>query len=132
MQNYTITFNGKFAFDGPGKFNIHRSVHRQYICRVQPTRRDFSRFICFCKTLYMFQTGFPSIIRSLKLLIQRQVFVRPIMLPAASLASSSKFEYSGIRVAGCLQHGYHSNPTTPKLQHTSNQEQYDQCGNSTE
>jgi len=31
-----------------------------------------------------------------------------------------------------LQHGYHCNPTTPKLQHTSNQEQYDQCGNSTE
>ena len=31
-----------------------------------------------------------------------------------------------------LQHGYHSNPTTPKIQHTSNQEQYDQCGNSTE
>ena len=28
--------------------------------------------------------------------------------------------------------GYHSNPTTPKLQDTSNQEQYDQCGNSTE
>jgi len=26
----------------------------------------------------------------------------------------------------------HSNPTTLKLQHTSNQEQYDQCGNSTE
>ena len=24
-----------------------------------------------------------------------------------------------------LQHGYHSNPTTPKLQHTSNQEQYE-------
>ena len=31
-----------------------------------------------------------------------------------------------------VQHEYHSNPTTPKLQHTSNQEQYDQCGNSTE
>jgi len=31
-----------------------------------------------------------------------------------------------------LQHGYHSNPTTPKLQQTWNQEQYDQCGNSTE
>ena len=30
-----------------------------------------------------------------------------------------------------LQHGHHSNPTTPNLQHTSNQEQYDQCGNST-
>jgi len=38
-----------------------------------------------------------------------------------------------IRVADfSLQHGYHSNPTTPKLQNTSNQEQYDQCGNSTE
>jgi len=37
----------------------------------------------------------------------------------------------------CAQHVsdiniYHSNPTTPKLQHTSNQEQYDQCGNLTE
>jgi len=31
-----------------------------------------------------------------------------------------------------LQHGYHSNPTTPKLQHTSKQEQYEQCGNSIE
>jgi len=31
-----------------------------------------------------------------------------------------------------LQHGYHSNPTAPNLQHTANQEQYDQCGNSTE
>jgi len=42
--------------------------------------------------------------------------------------------WSDIRVADCfsLQHGYHSNPTTPKLHHTSNQEQYDQCGNSTE
>ena len=25
--------------------------------------------------------------------------------------------------SGILQHGNHSNPTTPKLQHTSNQEQ---------
>ena len=31
-----------------------------------------------------------------------------------------------------LQYEYHSNPTTPKLQRTSNQEQYDQCGNLTE
>jgi len=39
----------------------------------------------------------------------------------------------GIRVAGfSLQHRYHSNPTTPKLQHTSKHEQYDRCGNSTE
>jgi len=37
-------------------------------------------FIYFCKTLYVFQTVFPSIIRSSKLHIQRQVFVRPIVL----------------------------------------------------
>jgi len=42
--------------------------------------------IYFCKTLFMFQTGFSSIIRSSKLHIQLQVFVRPIPLPAASLA----------------------------------------------
>jgi len=41
--------------------------------------------------------------------------------------------WSGIRVTGfSLPHGHHSNPATPKLQHTSNQKQYDQCGNSTE
>ena len=37
----------------------------------------------------MFQMVFPSIIRNSKLHIQRQEFVRPILLPAASLASSS-------------------------------------------
>ena len=48
---------------------------------------------------------------------------------------TSHVGWSGIRFAGwsfSLQHGYHSKPTTAKLQHTSNQEQYDQCGNSTE
>jgi len=34
----------------------------------------------------MFQTGFPPIIRSSKLHIQRQVFVRPLLLPDANLA----------------------------------------------
>jgi hypothetical protein len=35
------------------------------------------------KTLYMFQAVPPPIIRSIKLYIQRQVFVRPMLLPAA-------------------------------------------------
>jgi len=53
--------------------------------------------------------------------------------PEESCSTYKSYEGLGIRVAGfSLQHGYHSNPTTPKLQHTSNQEQYDQCGNSTE
>jgi len=33
----------------------------------------------------MFQTAFPSIIRSSKLHIQHQAFVGPLLLPAASL-----------------------------------------------
>jgi len=41
--------------------------------------------------------------------------------------------WSGVRVAGfSLQHGHHSKPAAPNLQHTANQEQNDQCGNSTE
>ena len=37
-----------------------------------------------------------------------------------------------VRVAGfSQQHGHYSNPTAPNLQHTWNQEQNDQCGNST-
>ena len=47
----------------------------------------FLKIIYFCKKLYMFQTGFPSIIRSTKLHIQRQVFVRPLLQPAASRQS---------------------------------------------
>jgi len=64
-------------------------VHRQCILRVQPRRRKVSHFIYICKALYMFQTGFPSIIRSPKLHIQRQIFVKPVLLPAASLAGNS-------------------------------------------
>ena len=44
------------------------------------------KFIYFCKMLYMFQTVLSSINRSSKLHIQCQVFVRPLLLPAASLA----------------------------------------------
>ena len=39
---------------------------------------------------------------------------------------------SGVRVAGfSLQHGHHSNPAAPNIQHTTNREQNDRCGNST-
>ena len=53
-------------------------MHRQYIRRLQPTRCNVSQFIYFCKKLYMFRTVFPHIIRSSKLRIQCQVFVRPV------------------------------------------------------
>jgi len=41
---------------------------------------------------------------------------------------------SSIHVVGwsfSLQHEYYSNLTAPNLQHTANQDQNDQCGNST-
>ena len=39
---------------------------------------------------------------------------------------------SGVRVAGfSLQHGHHSNPAAPNLQHTTNREQNDRDVNST-
>jgi len=56
-----------------------------------------------------------------------------IVLGSMCVGVSVWLSWSDIHVAGfSLQHGYHSNPTTLKLQHTLNQEQYDQCGNSTE
>jgi hypothetical protein len=44
----------------------------------------FFQFIYFCKTLHTFQTVFPSTIRSSKLHIQCQAFVRLLLLPADS------------------------------------------------
>jgi hypothetical protein len=39
-------------------------------------------FIYFELTLYMFRTDFPSIIRSSRLYIQQQVYVKQILRPA--------------------------------------------------
>ena len=63
----------------------------QDIRRVQPTTCNVSQFLYFCKKLYMFQTVFPSIIRSSKLHIQRQIFVRPVLLSAASQYWTDKY-----------------------------------------
>ena len=52
-------------------------LNEEHLRRVQSTRYNVSQFIYFCKTQYMFQKVFPSIISSTKLHIQRQVFVRP-------------------------------------------------------
>jgi len=48
----------------------------------------FLKFIYFCETFYMFQMVFLSIIRSTELHIQHQAFVRPLLLPAASLSET--------------------------------------------
>ena len=46
----------------------------------------------------MFQKVFPSFIRSSKLHIQRQIFVRPLLLPAASLARLAAGSSNGLYV----------------------------------
>ena len=43
-----------------------------------------SQIIYSCKTLYMFRTVFPSIIRSSKLHIRQQAYVKQLLLSAAS------------------------------------------------
>jgi len=48
----------------------------------------------------MFQTGFPATIRSSKLHIQSQVFVRTLLLPAVSLAG---MEYHGQALSPYLE-----------------------------
>ena len=50
-----------------------------YIYKVQPKRCNFSQFYLFLQTRYMFQAIPPPIVRSTKLYVQRQVFVRPIL-----------------------------------------------------
>ena len=60
-------------------FDIHRAVHPNIISIVKPTRcTDVSNLFYFGMTLYMFQTVFPSIIRSSILYIQQQAFVTAV------------------------------------------------------
>jgi len=66
---------------------MHRTILKSFHW-VQPTRCDVSQIIYFCKMLYVLQTVFPSVIRSSKLHIQRQVFVRPIPDAVCAVLSS--------------------------------------------
>ena len=66
-------------------------------------QRSSNLFICFCKTLYMFQKCCTSIIRSTKLHIQRQAFVRRLLLPAASQSSSRSYRFADSLRASCQQ-----------------------------
>jgi len=64
------------------KFDVHRAVHPNVISIVKPTTcTNVSNLFYFVMTLYMFRTVFPSIIRSWRLYIQQQAFVKQILLP---------------------------------------------------
>jgi len=64
-------------------FDVHRAVHRNIISIVKLTRcTNVSHLFYFGMALYMFRTVFPSIIRSSRLYIQQQSFVKQILLSA--------------------------------------------------
>jgi len=60
-------------------FDVHKAAHRNIISIVKPTRCTKVLFY-FGITLYMFRTVYPSIIRSSRLYIQLQAFVKQILL----------------------------------------------------
>ena len=62
----------------------------------------------------MFQTGFPSIIRTSKLHIQRHAFVRPILLPAASRQASSRWCVIRMQASACIRITHHTTPAKPQ------------------
>jgi hypothetical protein len=53
---------------------------------------QFLKFFYFDLTLYMFRTVFPSIIRSSRLYIQQQAYVKQILLSACWQAGCSMFD----------------------------------------
>ena len=79
MQFGRCNSNMSLTFIGPCIANIFAEYNQQ--------DATFHNFFISVRRSYMFQMVFPSIIRSSKLHIQRQAFVRPILLPAASLAN---------------------------------------------
>jgi len=71
-------------------FDAHRALHRNIISIVKPGRRtNVSNLFYFGMTLYVFRTVFPSIIRSSRVYIQQQAFVKQIMLSTCKQADSS-------------------------------------------
>ena len=61
------------------------------------------QIIYSCKTLYMFRTVFPSIIRSSKLRVQQQVHVKRPLLPAATRDEMEQSSISSL-VAAAVSH----------------------------
>ena len=66
-------------------FDVHRAVHLNTISVAKPTRcTSVSNLFYFGMTLCMFRRVFPSIIRSSRLYIQQQAYVKQILLAACS------------------------------------------------
>ena len=62
----------------------------------------------FCKLLYKFWVDSPPIIRSLTLYLQHLVFIKPLLLPAASFNPSTKVASSsnGLTSTRCCRYSF--------------------------
>ena len=63
-------------------FGVYRACIVIYFYSKTNEMHQFLKFIYFVVALYMFRTIFPFIIRSLRLYIQNQVYVKQILLSA--------------------------------------------------
>jgi len=64
-------------------FDFHRTVHLNIISILnQLDAQMYQIYFIFGMTLYMFRTVFPSIIRSSRMYIQQQAYVKQILLSA--------------------------------------------------
>jgi len=87
-----FTFHNKiyYTYYIPCKLDVHRTVHRNIISIVKPTRCiKVSNLFYFGMTLYMFRTVFPSIISS-RMYVQQQALVKQILLSACQRVPASK------------------------------------------
>ena len=76
LSLFNSLFNNHYTF-----FDVRRAVHCNIISIVKPTRyTNVSNLFYFGMTLYMFRSVFPSIIRSSRLYILQQAFVKQILL----------------------------------------------------
>jgi hypothetical protein len=77
-------------------FDVHGSVHRNIFLQYNQQGAPVSQIIYSCKTLYMFRTVFPCIIRSSKLRIGQQAYVKQILLLPAASGDEMEFHWSSI------------------------------------
>ena len=74
------------TFKGPCIVNVFQSMAN--------SMQRYTVFY-FCKLLYMFRVRPPPIIRSITLYLQRLLFVKPLLLPAAIVEELKFFYDSG-------------------------------------
>ena len=82
------------------KFDVHSSAHRNIFLQNNQQDALVSQIVYSCKTFYMFRTVSLSIIRSSKLHIQQQAYLKQLLLHAASRDKMELGSISSLLAAG--------------------------------